>query len=108
NWRKVPPRRVVVRDRRHGWPQDRQAHRVAREEKGGAAACGRGGLKLPELLFEPVDVVAREIIRLFRDSVATDPTAKRTQLIVEPLDFGRAQVGQLFEAEEAERVQRIL
>ena len=70
--RDVPARRLVVRDRRHGRPQDRQADRLAAEEAGGRSRGRSGRLELSEPLLEAVDVVAGEIIGLLDDAVAGD------------------------------------
>ena len=58
-------------------------------------------LQLPELLLESVSITAREVIGLFDDAVAGDPTAKGAELRVEPLDLGGGQVGELLEPGEA-------
>ena len=71
--RDVPPRRLVVRDRRHGRPQDRQADRLAAAQETAGRSAGRSRrLELSEPLLEAVDVVAGEIIGLLDDAVAGD------------------------------------
>src|SRR5207237_10835062 len=63
--------------------------------------------QLSKLLFEAVDVAARQIVCLLDHAVASDPAAECAELRVEPLDLGRGQTRQLLEAVEAETVQRV-
>src|SRR5205814_8296135 len=65
------------------------------------------GLRLAEPLLETVEIAAGEIFGLLDDAVARYARAKRAELSVQALDLGRSQMRDLFEAEEAESVQRV-
>ena len=80
---------------------------ASRPRRKPAPSANRSGrLELPELLFEPVGIVAGEIIGLLDDPVARDAAAEGAELRIQPLDLGRRQARDLLEAVEAQLVKR--